>query len=291
VTHSDNGSARCEPAKPSTPCWAIILGGGSGARLNSKKQKAFVPLVGKPMLAWSLLAFAAHPRISDIMVVVPEGAGDDFIRQVIAPIKGELSGLGTCIHEPVVGGPQRQDSARIGLAKILSLSDSELTKTMPVLIHDAARPLVQSDVIDRLLVPLDEAGAEAGPVGVIPALPVADTLKQASRASAVDTAATSDDNCPAALSDRIGLVDKTIPRDNLYQIQTPQAFHLMAIFKAHQAALDCGFQGTDDAMLFEEVRLPVVMVPGSRLSLKVTYPQDLELVESLLIATAARSCL
>lgn len=264
----------------------MILAGGSGERLGGRQPKAFVPVAGKPMLAWSLLAFAAHPRISDILVVVPESSREDFALLVLAPIKSELGGLGTCIHEAIAGGPRRQDSARFGLAKIMSLTDPILAETIPVLTHDAARPVVRPEVIDALLARLDQAASKNETVAVIPALPVADTLKQIepATASSATKAAESDAATGAAIT-VFGAAEKTVSRDGLYQIQTPQAFHLTPILKAHQSALESEIQVTDDAMLYERLDWQVSMVQGSRLSLKVTYPEDLMLIEGWLRRT------
>jgi 2-C-methyl-D-erythritol 4-phosphate cytidylyltransferase/2-C-methyl-D-erythritol 2,4-cyclodiphosphate synthase len=158
-------------------------------------------------------------------------------------------GLG--LGEPVQGGATRQASARAGLEALAS-DPPDL-----VLIHDAARPLVPPAVIDRLLGALEQAD------GAIPALPVADTLKRA----------------------KAGQVGATVARENLFRVQTPQAFRFARILEAHRGARA---EVTDDAALIEADGGRVVLVEGDPMLEKVTAPGDLARLERLYFPTELR---
>jgi len=272
---NDQQSALPSSGPQHPQCWAMILAGGSGERLGSSLPKAFVDIFSKPMLAWSILSFAAHEAITDILVVVPKGYRDEFSQKVLGAIKKELGGLNTRIHKPVVGGSRRQDSSRAGLTAILAQTDESRLENLPILIHDAARPIVRPRVISQLLDRL-QIGlySKPGVVAAIPALPVGDTLKTG-LPGGVDSS-----------GGKIHRVNRTISREGLYQIQTPQAFCLGPILEAHNDAMITSYQATDDAMLFERMNWPVEIVQGSRLSLKITYPDDLALIEGWLRQTA-----
>lgn len=138
----------------------------------------------------------------------------------------------------VIGGAERRDSVRAGLE---SLARRGVTR---VLIHDAARPFVPRAVIDDLLAALDRAA------GAVPALPVADTVASAE----------------AVLGDNL-------PRDGLFRIQTPQAFHIDAILAAHRGWPD-GREATDDAQMLRHAGQDVAMIQGSPMLEKITHPQD-----------------
>jgi 2-C-methyl-D-erythritol 4-phosphate cytidylyltransferase/2-C-methyl-D-erythritol 2,4-cyclodiphosphate synthase len=221
------------------------------------------------------LTFARHRAITDILVVVPPGWREIYSRSVLRPLEKELGDLLGKIHEPVVGGSTRQDSARAGLTAALHQSQKGSEEQIPVLIHDAARPIVRSEVVSDLLTALRDAHREGpGVAGVVPVLAVGDTLKVIR-------------GQPQALGELYtGQVERTIPRAGLWRVQTPQAFYLGPILEAHQQALLAGTQSSDDAMLFERMGWPVEVVPGTPLSLKVTHPEDLALVEGWLTSSA-----
>jgi 2-C-methyl-D-erythritol 4-phosphate cytidylyltransferase len=157
-------------------------------------------------------------------------------------------------NKPVMlalGGARRQDSALAGIAATSGTVDV-------VAIHDAARPLVTGELFDRAI---DAAYADgAAIVGV----PVSDTIKRV----------------------RSGLVQETVPRDEIVSVQTPQAFQKSLLLKAFASATASGLDVTDEAALVEAFGHPVRVVPGSSDNLKVTYPADLVLVEALLKARA-----
>jgi len=322
------GSESVERKEPVSRCWALLLAGGLGARLNADRPKAFVPLAGRPMLYWSMVAFARHPEIHDLLVVVPRGWEKSFRDEILGPLMEESRECAAKVRGIVPGGDRRQDSARLGLKRICEIweGDVELrrermhaARPFPsagapeaaavsepsregaqregpeqplVLVHDAARPLVPAELISSLIaamharadeanqppVPAGGAAAEGAapkksrrkapaapggprPTAVIPVLPPGETLK--------------------AL-DRAGRVIETVARDSLWRAQTPQAFVLPTVCELHEQAMEVGFAATDDAMLYEWRGHLVRTVPGSPLNLKVTFPQDLALLEAWL---------
>lgn len=144
----------------------------------------------------------------------------------------------------VAGGPTRDVSVRAGLAALPPA-------TRNVLIHDAARPFTPPEVFEAVLAAL-VAGAQA----VIPALPVVDTIKLV----------------------RAGVVQRTVPRDDLVAVQTPQGFHVAALLAAHAAQTA---DVTDDAMLMEQAGVAVQVVRGSELAFKITTPFDLRVAQAM----------
>ena len=232
---------------------AILLAAGQGRRFGATSGKGFTEIRGRPLLGWSLMTFAAHPQIESIIVVVPpwdEGIARTR-RDLIEPL-----GLG---HRVVLapGGDRRQDSSQHGI-EALPTSIRENPETI-VLIHDAARPLVSGFLITRCLRALADFPDAAG---VLPALPVRETLKKAADA----------------------WVERTVSREGLWAAQTPQVFRLGALRAAHAMARELGTAVTDDAALLEASGGRVRIVPGDIENIKVTYPEDRLLVERLLRA-------
>ena len=209
---------------------ALIVAAGSGTRAGSDIPKQYVPIAGKAVLAHAIDALAAHPRIDEIRVVI--GAGQE---RLYAQAIGDRT-----LADPVVGGATRRDSVANGLAS---------ARGDRVLIHDAARPFLPPEVIDRLLAALDDAP------GAVPVLPVADTLAEA--------------------GDTLG---RTVPRERLARVQTPQAFHMDAIRAAH-SAWDKDREATDDAQIARAAGLEVKTVDGSPALDKLTYPADFAAAE------------
>ena len=156
---------------------------------------------------------------------------------------------------PVIGGVERQDSARLGLESLVTLNPTH------VLIHDAARPFVPTDVIDRVLTALTAYPA------VVPAIPLTDTLKKASSAGSTVLA--------------------TIERPGLWRAQTPQGFRFADILAAHRAA--AGQKLTDDAAVAEQAGLAVGLVMGSEDNLKITTQSDIERANLVLTARAGET--
>lgn len=213
------------------------MAAGSGQRLGAGLPKALVPLHGRPLLSWALEAFAGHPEVDLVVVVAPAA---------------ELATVESCVEGRalvVAGGATRQASVDAGLAALPP--DVGL-----VLVHDAARPLVQPAVISAVV-----AALRGGDQAVIPVLPVVDTIKRVNAA---------------------GQVLGTVDRSELRAVQTPQGFVRSVLLAAHRAAEDRALTDvTDDAGLAEALGVPVATVAGSELCFKVTTPHDLGLAHAL----------
>ena len=280
------------------PAYAVLTAAGSGSRLGADGPKALVPLEGISLLVWSARHLAAA-GMSGIVVTAPAEHCEEF-RRVL-----DDAAL-ACPWIVVPGSAQsRQASVARGLAAIpdcAALADAPLSDTTPVLIHDAARPLVPADAIGRVLAALD-GGASA----VIPAIPVVDTLKRvgdvrpllpAGSAQPTTSAAdvrpsTSALSAPAAEAGEDGAhtplavrsVLETVDRSALVAVQTPQGFPWAVIDSLHREAAsratDEKSAATDDAGLAEQAGIPVVVVDGDVRSLKITVPEDLAYVELL----------
>ncbi len=222
--------------------FAIIAAGGRGIRLGSPIPKFELELSGKPLFLYSLEAFEAAPSIESMVLVVPrERIGDWAV--------GRLHRLGiTKLSATVEGGATRRESVGRGLRAIESRSGV-------VVVHDAARPLVTAELVQRA------CEVPEGADGVITALAVTDTVKE------VD-----------------GLtVTATLDRERLVAVQTPQAFRIDALREAHAAAERDRFEGTDDASLVERIGGRVVVIDGSRDNIKVTYGEDLARARAILL--------
>jgi 2-C-methyl-D-erythritol 4-phosphate cytidylyltransferase / 2-C-methyl-D-erythritol 2,4-cyclodiphosphate synthase len=213
----------------------IIVAAGSGSRLGSPLPKAFVSVAGVPMLAHALSALSEWSRWDSLVLVVPEGYQ--------APARALATGMES-VHV-TVGGETRGDSVQQGLAALP-------TGTTHVLIHDAARALMPREVFDRVLDAL-----EAGARGVIPHVPVVDTLVTV-----------------GGLSSTQGGVD----RDELGSVQTPQGFAVEALVQAYASTTQ---EFTDDAAVLRSAGHDVLGVEGHPRGFKITYPDDLRRAESL----------
>lgn len=201
-------------------------------------------VAGKPILAHTLSVFEACEAVGEIIIVTGE-------RDIEAA--GELVGrFGSAkVTHIVAGGAQRQDSVRNALAKA--------THDI-IVIHDAARPMVTAEIIERSIEKAEEMGA------CIAAVPVIDTIKSASE----------------------GAVSSTIDRASLYSIQTPQTFRADLIRRAYDQAYLDGVYATDDAALVERLGEKVAIVPGSYDNIKITTPSDLAIAEARLSGSAFR---
>jgi 2-C-methyl-D-erythritol 4-phosphate cytidylyltransferase / 2-C-methyl-D-erythritol 2,4-cyclodiphosphate synthase len=222
---------------------ALIVAAGQGTRALSAVPKQYARIAGTPVLTRTLAVFLRHPCIATVQVVIGAGDADLYAEAIV--------GLGPDkLLAPVAGGATRQASVRNGLAALNSRAPER------VLIHDAARPLVTPDIIDRVLAAL------AGAPGAIAAVPLADTLKRAAP-----------DGC----------IGSTLDRAGLWRAQTPQGFRFADILAAHAAAEAAGKTDlTDDAAVAELAGLRVVLVPGSQSNRKLTTPEDLAMAEKLL---------
>ena len=220
----------------------LIVAAGRGARAaDAGLPKQYCRIGGTPILARAIGAFAEHPRIGDIVVVIhPDDA--DLYATASAPFAARLL-------PPVAGGARRQDSVRAGLQTL------ETQRPDHVLIHDAARPFVDADLIARVIASL-EAHA-----GALPCLPVTDTLKRGEDGRIIDTVA----------------------REGLWRAQTPQGFKFEPILAAHRAAArDPTLHFTDDASVAEWFGLDVALVEGSEHNRKLTTAEDLKIADRML---------
>ena len=222
---------------------AIILAGGSSERFGGPVPKQFSAIAGRSLLAICLERFQDHPGIDAIVLVCPSG-------HLPAAEKTVAAGGYDKVMEILPGGKTRQESSFIGVHAATAGMEN-------ILIHDAARALVGSAVIARVL-----AALASGPA-VMAALPAGDTIVR------VDEAAT---------------VSAVLDRDKLRLVQTPQGFKLEIIRQAHALARSEGFAGaSDDCSLVLRYKLsPVVTVPGDPANIKITYPQDLAIAEAIL---------
>lgn len=222
--------------------WAVIVAAGRGERLGADRPKAFAKLGGRPLLAESLERLDGSDWVDSIVVVAPEGWEEPSIL-----LAEELAASKAV--ECVPGGATRTESVLAGVAEV---GDDALV----ILVHDAARPFLPEEVIERVLAPLGE-----GWDGAAPALPVADTLKRA---------------------DGDGTAVETVDRSGLYAVQTPQAF----VAPVLREALTAESGGASDcASLLENRGRRVRLVEGDPRLLKVTTQADLALVEALLART------
>jgi 2-C-methyl-D-erythritol 4-phosphate cytidylyltransferase len=219
----------------------VLVAAGRSTRLGAGQPKQYQPVGGVPMVLRALRPFTAHPEVAQVVLVLPPADAatpPEFLRR--------LAGAGLLV---VPGGPERSDSVAAGLAALASACTT-------VLVHDAARPFVERPVIDAVI-----ARARAGE-GAVAAVPVSDTLKEAS-------------------PEDPSLVGRTVPRDGLWRAQTPQGFPRAVLERAHAAAPDSAAAATDDAALVERIGVPVRLVPDSPRNLKVTTAEDLALAELL----------
>jgi 2-C-methyl-D-erythritol 4-phosphate cytidylyltransferase len=227
--------------------WAVIVAAGRGDRLGADRPKAFARLGGRPLLAESLERLEGSDWVDSIVVVAPPGWVEPAI------LLAEELGAGK-VAASVTGGAERVESVRAGLAEVGA--DAAV-----VLVHDAARPLLSEEVLERVLAPLSE-----GWDGVVPALPVADTLKRVDRERVVET----------------------VPRGDLVAVQTPQAFLAEALRRALEPSNSL-LLGTDCAAFVESSGGRVRTVEGDRRLLKVTDAADLEQVEAWLAEERAET--
>jgi 2-C-methyl-D-erythritol 4-phosphate cytidylyltransferase len=222
--------------------WAIVAAAGQGRRFGG--PKAFVPLARVPIVSHSLHALASAKQIDGIVVVLAQ----EWVDRAPAMLAATLPST------PVrfaAGGASRRESVRAGIERVPG--DVEA-----IVVHDAARPLVTAELVERVLAALDLAS------GAIVAVPESDTLKR------VDGE----------------LVVTTVDRNGLWRAQTPQAFRAEVLRRAHARADEDGFDATDDASLVERLGETVAIVPGDPANLKVTSPGDLAIAEALLAARA-----
>ena len=234
---------------------AVVLGGGVGQRLGAGTPKQLLTLGGKTLVERCVAAFQTAPGIDEILVVMARG----YTGQVEALLAtgGLANGGYPKVTGVIEGGRGRPDSVRAALAAIATRVAEADEGDSGVLLHDAARPLVDQRIIADCVAALrvhDAAGV---------AVPASDTMVVTGH----------------------GVMQSMPRRETLHRCQTPQCFRLSVISRAHElAAADPGFSPTDDCGVVMRYLpdVPVHIVPGSERNIKVTYPQDLTVAEALL---------
>jgi len=213
---------------------AIIVAAGSGTRFGAAKQ--FALLRGIPLYQHCLRTFALHPLVDRIVLVVHA----DHIAQIEEQIGPIFSGKKI---ELALGGATRQDSVSNGMQKLEELGNPDI-----VLIHDAARPFVQAELITKVIEGISEFGA------ALAAIPVVDTLK----------------------SSQDGFAISSISRDNLWRAQTPQGARFELLKRALERAHTDNYSTIDEAELLERINVKSKIIHGDEKNIKITYEQDLK---------------
>lgn len=225
---------------------AVIPAAGRGVRLGPGAPKALRTLGGTPMLIHAVRAMAASRAVSLVVVVAPPDGAVEVKSLLAAHALPERTDFVV-----VPGGGSRQESVRLGLDALPPEYDV-------VLVHDAARPLVPVDTVDSVI-----EAVRGGAPAVVPALPLADTVKEVAPAEAPGGAEP---------------VVATPERARLRAVQTPQGFDRQVLVRAHAEVTE---NVTDDASMVEQLGLTVVVVPGHEEAFKVTRPLDLVLAEAV----------
>lgn len=226
---------------------AIVPAAGCGARAELNGNKILAPLLGRPVLSWTLEALLQAPweqanaRLVQLVIVARE-AEFPLIQLAAPSIPGGVELL------LVQGGDTRQDSVEAGI---------RASEGAYVLVHDAARPCVSAQLLTRTVLRGIRSGA------AIAALPASDTVKWAQEHKADE-------------------IQSTLPRDRVHLAQTPQVFWRGTLLRAFKKARETGFEGTDCASLVEHAGGRVALVEGERTNIKVTFPDDLERAGAIL---------
>jgi 2-C-methyl-D-erythritol 4-phosphate cytidylyltransferase len=219
---------------------AVIPAAGLGKRFGDGANKQFLMLRGKPLLIWVLEALEALPEICEIIPVLKDRDMESGIRML------EEYGISK-VRRIAPGGKERQDSVFHGL-KIVN------NKKGVVLVHDAARPLIEPSLVANAMAQLKDCE------GVVVGVPVKDTIKEVED----------------------GEVKHTLRRDRLWSVQTPQVFRYETIYEAYERATNESFYATDDSSLVEKYGGRIRMVMGSYKNIKITTPEDLKMAELFL---------
>lgn len=222
---------------------AIVPSAGLGRRFSKSAKKPFASITGRPVLVWTLQALAASEQITEIIPALrPEDM--DAAKGLISQYKIEK------IKRIAPGGAERQDS----VYNALDLIGGDFNGI--VLVHDGVRPLVTQRLIKESIDVLD-----AGFDGAIAAVPPKDTIKEAGED---------------------GVVKKTLYRQALWSVQTPQTFRFKTLFSAYKAAMKDGASATDDAALVERAGGRVKIIMGDYENIKITTPSDVEIAEAFM---------
>jgi 2-C-methyl-D-erythritol 4-phosphate cytidylyltransferase len=221
---------------------AIVLAGGAGKRMGSSTNKQFLLLDNKPIIVHTLQVFQDCRPIDAIYLVVNHKDLPIIQEEILEQYHFSK------ILKLVIGGRLRQDSVRNGLEAIDEACDV-------VTIHDAARPFVSPSFIEKSIFLMEMFDA------IIPAIPARDTIKAISKE---------------------GFVMKTLERDSLWQIQTPQTFKYELIMKAYREGMAKKLCGYDDSTFIEYLGKKVKVMEGSPYNIKITTPEDLVIAKGIL---------
>ncbi len=222
---------------------AIIPAAGWGVRMASNRPKQFLLLDDRPILAVTLSYFQECQAIDGIILVTGEKEIEYCRREIVEPYKLDK------VIRIVKGGQRRQDSVRFGL-------EASEGNYQIVVIHDGVRPFIDLELIERAVTEARRHRA------VITALPAKETIKEL---------------------DKEGFVIRTHDRENIWLVQTPQAFYFKDIMAAHQQAEKEGWNDiTDDALLMERMGIRVKVIQGSEQNIKITTPYDLSLAKHIM---------
>jgi 2-C-methyl-D-erythritol 4-phosphate cytidylyltransferase len=221
---------------------AVIVSAGKGHRFIEGKKKQFYLLADKPILAHTLYKFENCPLIRSILLVVGQEDMDYCLSEIVEKYQYRK------ISQVVPGGKRRQESVKNGIDVLPKGAEV-------VVIHDGVRPFVTEEMIEESIRSAVIFQA------VVMAMPVKETIK---------------------MVQQDGTVLKTIDREFLWQIQTPQTFQVDVIKEAYHKATEDGFIGTDDASLVERIGIKVHILPGSYNNIKITTPEDLVLAQLIL---------
>jgi len=225
------------PARPIVS--VVIAAGGRGARLGADTPKQFLHIGGRSLLERSIEPFAVHAGIAEVVVALPGAFTED--------VEARMQSLGWSHVKCIEGGARRQDSVANAVAH--ARADASI-----IVVHDAARPFVSPALIDRTIAAAIEHGA------AIAALPVRDTVKQAGGQPA----------------DRSRPIAATLPREDIFLAQTPQAFRREVLLRSLDVGRELGVEATDESMLSERAGWPPHLVPGEAANMKVTTPEDFQ---------------
>ena len=242
-----------ESAKKDQGVWVVIPASGIGSRMQSDVPKQYLKVRGKTILELTISRFAYLKGIAGILVMV--GESDTYWEKIKESLATTYKSE-TMHFISAFGGYERSDTVQKGL--LFLLSNKKLSPKQWVMVHDAARPCIRGEDIRKLLDSRENPFSE----GAILATPVRDTLKQAH------------DNRKTILM--------TLPREDLWQAQTPQLFQLGALFDALNRARRENILITDEASAMENCNKRVQIIEGSSDNIKLTTPSDLRIIDHLL---------
>lgn len=228
---------------------AVIPAAGRGERMGSRTKKQFLSLCGLPVIIHTLTVFQKSPLIDEIICVASK-EDQSFLERLVS--QHAL----TKVARIVPGGDRRQDSVQAAVG----LLEEQRPLDDIVLVHDAVRPLVTLELIEQVISAAQKFG------GAVAALPATDSLKEVSAD---------------------GFIQKSVPREKIWSMQTPQAFRLALLIEAYRSAVRDRFSATDEAMLVERTGAPIHCVQGLSENIKITTPSDLKMAELLLSARSA----